>query len=162
MRKFVSVFPVFPPFFRPFPTTVHSASLAPDYQQGQQAMSIFTGAVIHGGQFNISISSLKGCSTTHLPIHLFHHWLSSDTQCVIIRACTIDFSKALDLIDHNIIIITKLQLLGVPDILINWCADFLCQRYFHVKISKNKSAWKSTHAGVPQGTKLGPLLLIFL
>ena len=38
-------------------TTVHSASSDADYQQGQQAMSIFTGAqVIHGGQFNISIS----------------------------------------------------------------------------------------------------------
>ena len=39
-------------------TTVHSASLAADYQQGQQAMSIFTGTNIHGGQFIISISSL--------------------------------------------------------------------------------------------------------
>ena len=42
-----------------FSTTVHSAGSAEDYQQGQQAMSLFTGAVIHGGQFNISISSLK-------------------------------------------------------------------------------------------------------
>ena len=32
-------------------TPVHSASSATDYQQGQQAMSIFTGAVIHGGQY---------------------------------------------------------------------------------------------------------------
>ena len=40
-------------------TTVHSASSVADYQQGQQAMSIFTSAVIHGGQFNISISSLN-------------------------------------------------------------------------------------------------------
>ena len=37
----------------------HEVSSAADYQQGQQAMSIFTGAVIHGGQFNVSISSLK-------------------------------------------------------------------------------------------------------
>ena len=40
-------------------TTVHSASSAADYQQGQQAVSIFTGAVIHGGQFNICISSFN-------------------------------------------------------------------------------------------------------
>ena len=38
-------------------TTAHSAGSAADYQQGQQAMSIFTGPVIYGGQFNISISS---------------------------------------------------------------------------------------------------------
>lgn len=40
-------------------TTVNSAASAADYQQGQQAMSLFTGAVIHGRQFNISISSLN-------------------------------------------------------------------------------------------------------
>ena len=37
-------------------TTVHSASSAADYQHGLQAMSLFTDAVIYGGQFNISIS----------------------------------------------------------------------------------------------------------
>ena len=48
-------------------TTVHSASSDADYQQGQQAMSIFTGAVIHGGQFNISISSLNQLPTLATP-----------------------------------------------------------------------------------------------
>ena len=47
-------------------TTVHSASSAADHQQGQQAMSIFTGAVIHGGQFNISISSRNRYHSTIL------------------------------------------------------------------------------------------------
>ena len=106
--------------------------------------------------------NIKGCLTTHLLIHLLHHWFSSsDTQRVIIRTCMIDFSKAVDLIDHNIII-TKLPLLGVPDISINWCADFLRRRYFRVKIGENKSAWKSTHAGVPQSTKLGPVLFLVM
>ena len=50
-----------------FTTTVHSASSAADYQQGQQAMSIFTGAVIHGGQFNISFSSLNQTPTLATP-----------------------------------------------------------------------------------------------
>ena len=48
-------------------TTVHSASSAADCQQGQQAMSIFTGAVVHGGQFNISISSLNQSPTLATP-----------------------------------------------------------------------------------------------
>ena len=47
--------------------TVNSASSAADYQQGQQAMSIFIGAAIHGGQFNISISSLNQSSTLATP-----------------------------------------------------------------------------------------------
>jgi len=49
-------------------TTIHSASSASDSnQQGQQAMSIFTGAVIHGGQFNISISNLNQSLTLATP-----------------------------------------------------------------------------------------------
>ena len=47
--------------------TVHSASSAADYQQGQQTMSIFIVAVIHGGQFNISISSLNQSPTLATP-----------------------------------------------------------------------------------------------
>ena len=50
-----------------FSTTVHSAGSAADYQQGQQAMSLFTGAVIHGGQFNISINSLNQSPTLATP-----------------------------------------------------------------------------------------------
>ena len=38
-------------------TEIPSASLAPDHHQ--QAMSLFTGAVIHGDQFSISINSLN-------------------------------------------------------------------------------------------------------
>ena len=45
-------------------TTVHSASSAADYQQGQQAMSIFTGAFIHGVQFHIFIISSLNQSPT--------------------------------------------------------------------------------------------------
>ena len=39
-----------------FSTELHSAS---DYQHSQQAMSLFSGASIHGGQFSISINSLN-------------------------------------------------------------------------------------------------------
>ena len=48
-------------------TTVHSVTSAADYQQGQRAISIFTGAVVHGGQFNISISSLNQSPTFATP-----------------------------------------------------------------------------------------------
>ena len=47
-------------------TTVQSASSAADYQQGQQAMSIFTGAVIHGGQFNSSLNQSPTLATASL------------------------------------------------------------------------------------------------
>ena len=43
--------------------SLHSAGSAADYKHGQQAMSLFKGAVIHGGQFNISINSLNQSPT---------------------------------------------------------------------------------------------------
>ena len=49
-------------------TSLHSASSsAADYKYGHQAMSLFTGAVIHGGQFNISVKSLKQSPTLTSP-----------------------------------------------------------------------------------------------
>ena len=68
----------------------------------------------------------------------------------------IDFSKAFDRIDHNVLI-DKLRLLNVPPVLLNWCASFLRQRQQRVKLQNCTSNWRTMNAGVPQGTKLGPL-----
>ena len=95
--------------------------------------------------------------------HLMHHWLfSTDSPGSVIRACMIDFSKAFDRIDHSILV-RKLQLLNVHHFLINWCADFLRDRYLRVKLGSFKSSCgKLIHAGIPQGTKLGPLLFLVM
>ena len=62
----------FPQVFECSTTTVRSASLAADYQQGQQAMSIFTGAVIQCAWRSIQhlykvISSLNQSPTLATP-----------------------------------------------------------------------------------------------
>lgn len=44
-------------------TSIHSANSAAEYQHGQQAMSLFTGAVIHGGQSSIFVNSLNQSPT---------------------------------------------------------------------------------------------------
>jgi hypothetical protein len=96
------------------------------------------------------------------PRALGHYWLSAlETPNTIIRTCFIDFSKAFDRIDHNILM-RKLQLLNVPLVLLNWCSSFLQGRQQRVKLKTCKSDWKEIKAGVPQGTKLGPLFFLLI
>ena len=67
---------------------------------------------------------VKKSSTTHALVHLIHQWLAAtESPKTVVRSCLIDFSKAFDRIDHNILL-HKLQLLNVPPILLNWCAHF--------------------------------------
>ena len=71
------------------------------------------------------------------------------------------FSKAFDHIDHNILV-RKLLRLGVRRHLILWLCSFLSSRRQAVKFSSFITEWESTHAGVPQGTKLSPILFVFM
>jgi hypothetical protein len=105
---------------------------------------------------------VKKSSTTHALVHLIHQWLSAlETPNTFVRSCLIDFSKAFDRIDHNILMY-KLQILNVPPVLLNWCASFLQDRQQRVKLGVFKSKWKRINAGVPQATKLGPLFFLVM
>ena len=46
--------------------------------------------------------------------------------------------------------------------LLNWCASFLRQRQQRVKLQNCTSNWRTINAGVPQGTKLGPLFFLIM
>ena len=101
-------------------------------------------------------------STVDALVSLYHEWSKqTDRPSNYVRILMIDYRKAFDHIDHSIII-QKLESLGVHMCLVNWVHSFLCDRQMKVSISGHESEWMSPNGGVPQGTKLGPLLFIIL
>ena len=70
-----------------------------------------------------------------------------------------DFSKAFDLMDHQILL-QKLKSLSFPDRLISLVADYLRNRPHCVTLKTNgvRSSYKISNTGVPQGTLCGPTL----
>lgn len=69
----------------------------------------------------------------------------------------VDFSKAFDLVDYNILLL-KLERYGIRGTALQLIRSYLSQRKQVVQLNNARSAIKFIHAGVPQGSILGPLL----
>ena len=93
---------------------------------------------------------------------MLHKWYEAmDTPGGLLRICMLNFSKAFDRIDLNILL-EKLYGMGIQPVLINWIANFLAGREQRTRVGNHYSNWKKTNAGVPHGTKLGPLLFLIM
>ena len=94
---------------------------------------------------------------------MLHHWLAAtDRTGSTVRVALLDFRKAFDLVDHNLLI-AKLFSYGIKPHVVNWIADFLRGRSQRVKINKECcSAFLQVPAGIPQGTKIGPWLFLLM
>ena len=72
-----------------------------------------------------------------------------------------DFRKAFDLIDHNILL-HKLSGFDVHNALLRWVAAFLEGRTQFISLMDATSTARVLNGGIPQGTKLGPLLFAIM
>jgi len=71
----------------------------------------------------------------------------------------LDFSKAFDTVDHNILL-SKLKLYGVKNTSLNWVHSYLSDRHQYVQYQNVKSSLLKVLCGVPQGSILGPLFFL--
>ena len=105
----------------------------------------------------------KGNSITHYLIEFINFILfnqDSKAQTAIL-ACLVDFSKAFNRQNHNILV-TKLSDMGCPGWLLKVVVAFLTDRQMVVRYKGKQSSVKSLPGGGPQGTLLGLFLFLIL
>ena len=106
---------------------------------------------------------MKGNSTTHYLIEFINFiLLNQDSRAQkAILACMIDFSKAFNRKNHNILV-TKLSDMGCPGWLLKIVVAFLKDREMLVRYMGCQSSIKSLPGGGPQGTLLGLFFFLML
>ena len=99
---------------------------------------------------------MGGASTADALVEMINRWSeATDKLDHYIRVALLDFSKAFDLINHNILLL-KLKQYDLPPHIRRWIATFLLDRTQQVKIGNNFSPPGHPKGGVRQGTLLGP------
>ena len=101
-------------------------------------------------------------STTQAIMNLTQYLYSNIDSGKIIFSMFLDFRKAFDSVNHQILL-SKLNSYGVRGHALEWFSSYLGDRKQHVNINNTPSDVKFIKYGVPQGSILGPLLfLIFI
>ncbi len=102
---------------------------------------------------------LRGLSTTHALVDMLYHWHNMVHQHETVRILFIDYSKAFDNVNHNILL-EKFEKLDIHPVLLHWLHGFLYHREQRVKINNEVSSWLTLNGAVPQGSWLAPLCFI--
>ena len=121
----------------------------------------WTNEDIHDKISESQFGCIRNSSTSLALLYLIHKWYEAmDTPNRIIRIIFLDFKKALDLIDHNILL-KDMKSIGVRMALIKWFTTYLNERSTHyTELENDTSDLRLIGGGVPQGSKIGPIAFI--
>ena len=107
--------------------------------------------------------NLRKTFTAHYLVHLIHTILSElEKPNVWLNLDLVDFQKAFDLVDHNILIRLLHDDFEIDPLLVNIVISFLSNRSQVVKYKNTFSNSLPRYCGIPQRTLLGPLLFLVM
>ena len=102
---------------------------------------------------------IAGDSTTNQLTFLYNTFCQALDSGKEKRVVFCDVSKAFDRVWHKGLL-CKLRAAGISGSLLSWFESYLSERGQRVILPGTKSDWNYVHAGVPQGSILGPLLFL--
>ena len=98
-------------------------------------------------------------STESALILMVVSWMKALNAGKLIGCVIVDFRKAFDLVDHQILL-KKLQSYKCDNSCLSWFRSYLFNRTKRVAINNELSDSSAVSCGVPQGSILGPLLFL--
>ena len=114
-------------------------------------------------QYKLLYSTQSGFRPKHscetALLYMVDKWLKALDRGELVGVVLVDFRKAFDLVDHEILL-KKLELYKLNHTCLNWFRSYLSDRTQKVSFKNMMSAKKSIIHGVPQGSILGPLLFL--
>ena len=117
---------------RPISLTPSISKLAEDF-----VVTVHVKPAVLGMLDPSQFEAIPKSSTTLTLLEMFHVWLQgTDKNGSTIRTLLLDYKKAFDLIDHNILV-RKLRALTIPPSVTNWIIDFLSGRSQRIKLSES-------------------------
>ena len=113
----------------------------------------------HNLLFNKQFGFHSRYSTNHAIISLIELIKKYLENGVFVCGNFIDLQKAFDTVNHEILL-SKLDHYGIRGFTNDWFRSFFCNRKQYFSCSGYSSEIKEINYGVPQGSTLGPLLLL--
>jgi len=99
--------------------------------------------------------------TTSTLVSLIHHVASMLESNSFVRCLTIDFSKAFDAVNHEVLL-QKVSTLHLPDNIHNWLVSFITDRQQKCKVNGSISSCSAITHSIIQGSGIGPAFYIIM